>query len=104
MRPLSRFQPEHLLQILRAVPNLRVWRINDYWFDEQESALICEALAQKSILRNLAELYLTNEEFSFIGDVIPSNDEVPSSIQEAANKVLRSLIDHCPRLSMVKLI
>jgi hypothetical protein len=28
---------------------------------------------------------------------------VPSSIQEAANKVLRSLIDHCPRLSTVKL-
>jgi hypothetical protein len=103
-RPRSRFQPDHLLQILRALPNLSVLRFTDYWFDEHDSALICEALAKKGILRNLAELYLTNEEFAFAG-VIPRNDEEvqPPSIQEAANKVLRSLIDHCPRLSTVKL-
>jgi hypothetical protein len=103
MRLSTRFQPKHLLQILRAVPNLRVWRTNDYWFDEQESALICEALAQKSILQNLAELHVTNKEFAFVGVRPRDFDRVPLSFQEAANKVLRCLIDHCPRLSTVKL-
>jgi hypothetical protein len=100
----SRFRPDHLLQILRAVPNLRVWRITDYWFEEDDSALLCEALAQKSILRNLAEFYVTHASHTLENIIQSDFEEVPLSIQVATDKVLHCLIDHCPTLLTVKLI
>jgi hypothetical protein len=100
----SRLRPDHLLQILRAVPNLRVWRITDYWFDEQDSALICDALAQKSILRNLAEFYVTHASTTLRQILTEDFEDVPLSIQVATDKVMHCLIDHCPTLVTFKLI
>jgi len=92
----SHFQPNHLLQILQAMPNLQAWRIKNYLFSEQEFELICETLQQKSILQKLEQFHLVKE----IGDI--SHDYLVSSM-EVADKFLRSLIDHCPKLASVKL-
>jgi hypothetical protein len=92
-RTRSRFQPEHLLQILRAVPNLLVWRVKNYFFDKPECELISEALKKNSILRNL-------EQFSILASDSKTAEE--KGEMEAADIVLRSLIDHCPKLSKVK--
>jgi hypothetical protein len=92
----SHFQPNHLLQILQAMPNLNVWRIKNYLFSEQEFELICETLEQKSILQNLEQFHLVKE----IGDC--SHEYLVSSMK-VADKLLRSLIDHCPKLASVKL-
>jgi len=90
------FPPEHLLQILRALPNLRVWLINKCLFDQRECKLICEALEQNLILQKL-------ELFHLISDAaICMNVELKASCMEAANRVMRTLIDHCPKLSLVR--
>jgi hypothetical protein len=91
---LGRFRPDHLLQILHAVPNLRVWRIKNYWFTDQECELMCEALEQNSILQNLAKVDLMSNNLTLSGQIWPNTDE----------KVLRCMIDNCPKLCTVKLM
>jgi hypothetical protein len=95
IRTGSRFQPDQLLQILQALPNLRVWQVKNYLFDEQECQLISEALEKNSILQNLVKFSNIVSEV----DNLEDNGEL-----EPVNKVLRSLIDHCPKLSAVKIL
>jgi hypothetical protein len=98
---LSSFEPKHLLQILKAMPNLSVWRIRNYFFSMPECKLISEALEKNEILRNLELFNMVNK---VVGDDENSDDDdsVATSLK-ADNKVLRSLIDHCPKLSTVEL-
>jgi hypothetical protein len=98
---LSHFEPEHLLQILQAMPNLSVWRIRNYFFSMPECKLISEALEKSEILQNLELFNMVN---NVVGDDENSDDDdsVATSLK-ADNKVLRSLIDHCPKLSTVEL-
>jgi hypothetical protein len=88
------FQPEHLLQILQAVPNLRVWRMKNYLFNEQELVLVGEALEQNSILQNLEQFQLVY--------VVVFKDELVVTGMEVSDVMLNSLIEHCPKLSTVK--
>jgi len=88
-----RFQPMHLLQMLTAVPNLRVLRMKNYFFNELEFELISEALEQNSILQNLEQFHFKME--LSVADNLQSH--VISGVA-ASNQVLRSLIDHCPKL------
>jgi hypothetical protein len=104
LEPGSRFQPDFLLQIFRAVPNLRVWRVQNYLFDEPELKHISEALEQNLILQNLEQFHLISD-VQFIDEHAAdrsAHDELALSM-EAANVMLRILIDHCPKLTTVGL-
>lgn len=93
-----RFQADHLLQVLKAMPNLRVWRIKNYLFDEKDMELFIETLENSFILQKL-------EEFHFSFSAKPYDDEIMYAdlCMGASSAVLRMLIDHCPKLATVGL-
>jgi hypothetical protein len=91
-----RFQPEHLLQLLQALPNLQVWSMRIYLFSKQECTLISKALEQKSILQYL-------QQFHHLANAYDDDEDVSVDDMEYSDLVVQCMIDHCPNLSRVKL-
>lgn len=100
---LSRFQPGHLLQILRAASQLRVLRLKFFEHDERLDGAICEALEQHSVLQNLQRLF-----FFFRPEVESDEEEFGQSrlqdevLMTSSHALLCAIIENCPKLFYVK--
>jgi hypothetical protein len=87
---------DHLLQILRAAPNLRVFRFKNVLFCDQDDDEISMALEQRSILQNLEKLSCFYE----WPEVEIANENM--EFMECAYSVIYSIIINCPKLTSVE--
>jgi hypothetical protein len=87
---------DHLLQILRAAPNLRVFRFKNVLFCNQDDDDISVALEQRSILQNLEKLSCSYE----WPEVEIANENM--EFLECAYSVIYNIIINCPKLTSVE--
>lgn len=90
------FDYGHLVQVLRAMPNLSVFRMNSMHLAEQEAKEICEALEQHLILQKLETLG-----FYYEWPISHDDPDMQDCIRWSCS-VLRSMIRHCPKLASLR--
>lgn len=88
------FEAEHFLQILRALPNLRIFKLLNFSFEDQaEAEGIVKALEQHLILQQLESLV-----FNFQWQIILEDSNRENCVRWTS-LVLRSMVRHCPKLN-----
>lgn len=91
-RDWAALESDHLLQVLRAAPNLSILRMSSIdIFGEQAFEDFSEALEQHTILQQL-------ETLGFYYDWLSGDEE---SVKWTCS-VLRSMIKHCPKLTTLR--